>query len=380
MRPFRHLDWMLLLATLLLMAVGLLMVPSSTGHFGSFSQELLRRVCTSLVILVVAFFLPLGLMRKLTLAALAVSLVWLVLVLILGREVKGARLAYLGFQPAEVLRFSLVLYLADFLERKRQYVRSLSRGLLPVLLILAVSFVLLALQPNWGVAITLSILTCVILVAGGVPVRKLLLVGTLAVVAVGPMLWFTPYTRRRIETWYRGYVNPEANNHSVRESLIAIGSGGIWGKGIGSGRQRFLLPEADSDFIYAILAEEWGLGGALLVLVLYGVVGWRGLLIAERAPNRYGLLLAFGLTASILAYALLNIAISLGIIPTTGLPLPFVSYGGSSLLFNAVGIGVLLNLSRDSSGSGKCWTGFRDENLDRRWRNRRPPDAGNRPG
>lgn len=374
MSRFRHPDWTLLLATLILISIGLVMVPSSSGRVEYFHRELVR-IAPSLVLMMVVLWLPISWLRKTTSILLLSSLGLLVLVLILGRKVNGAKLAILGFQPAEVLRFGLVLYLADFLERKAWWTRRLSRGFLPVLLILAVSFVLMALEPNWGIAITVSLLACAILLVGGVPWKRLLVVGLLGGIVVGAILWSVPYTRARLATWYQGWTDPSRHNDSVRESLIAIGSGGIWGKGIGSSRQRFHLPEAHSDFIYAIVAEECGLGGALLVLGLYAVFGWRGLLIAQRAPNRYSLLLAFGLTSSVLLYAFLNVSIALGILPTTGLPLPFISYGGSSLLFNSVSVGILLNLSRECTDSGKPWAGFRDENIDRRWRNRWASDA-----
>ena len=214
-------------------------------------------------------------------------------------------------------------------------------------MITAIQFVLIMLEPDFGTGVALVFSVLVVLFAGGVHLGQLTMVGMMAAPVMVYFLMMKEYRVRRLFAFLDPWSDPTDTGWNVIQSLLAIGSGGLFGLGLGKSKQKFsYLPEHHTDFIFAILCEELGFLGGLFVVILYFIVAWRGLRIAMRAPDLYGTLLAIGITSMIAFQALLNIGVVTGSLPVTGIPLPFISHGGSSLLMSLAGVGILLNISR----------------------------------
>jgi cell division protein FtsW len=247
----------------------------------------------------------------------------------------------------EVAKLALVLYVAHFATRRGLGIRDLPRGVLPPLAIAAGLGILALLQPDMGSAIVLGGIAIGALFLGGARVTHLAAAVVLALPLVAAAVLAAPYRLQRVLAFLDPWRDPQGGGFHIIQSLLAFGSGGVVGVGLGASRQKFFyLPESHTDFIYAILGEELGLVGTLCLLVLFGLFVYRGLRIARAAPDRYGALLAAGITASITGQALLNMGVATGVLPVTGVPLPFVSAGGSSLAVTMVQVGVLLNISQ----------------------------------
>jgi len=282
--------------------------------------------------------------------------VGLVLVLVpgIGVERGGAR-RWLGFgplslQPSELAKIALVLYLAHSLVKKRERVTTFTLGVLPHCLVGGAVAGLALLEPDFGTAVLAGgVLVCMLFV-GGVPARYLLAPAVAAVPALAFLVMREPYRLKRVLAFLDPELDPLGINFQLKQSFIAFGSGGVWGVGLGESRQKmFYLPEAHTDFIYSVVGEELGLAGAVLVLGLFAIVGVRGFRIALRHPDPFASLLAFGLTLSLVLQAVVNVGVVLGCLPTKGLALPFVSYGGSAMMASLVQIGMLLALARETS-------------------------------
>lgn len=282
-----------------------------------------------------------------------VTLVLLILVLVpgLGREVNGAR-RWLGagplqFQPAEFMKSAFVIYLAYFLTEHKELVTNFKRGFLPPLLWLGLIFGLIMLQPDLGTGLAIGGTTLVLLFAGGASLWHLGGLVASGVPALLLLIWLEPYRARRLTAFLDPFADPQGAGYQIIQSLYALGSGGLFGLGLGRSRQKFwYLPEQHTDFIFAILGEELGFIGGSLVLVLYFFFIWRGLRIAMGAPDRFSGLLAVGLTGMIGVQVLINVGMVTSSMPITGIPLPFLSYGGSSLVPTLAAVGILLGISR----------------------------------
>ncbi len=250
-----------------------------------------------------------------------------------------------SLQPSELAKFAIVVFLAEELSRRRQVLHYFRSGILPVLFPVSVALFLILLQPNFGMVMGLGFVVVAMLVVAGVPVRHFLYIGVPAAAALGVLMVKSHHAYMRLKAFFtRG--DPLKEGYQITQSLIALGSGGIFGVGLGQSRQKiFYLPEAHTDFIYAVIGEELGLVGATAVLLAFAYIAWRGIRIALRAPDRFGAYLAFGITATILTFALINLGVVTRLLPTTGIPLPFVSYGGSQLVVHMFSVGVLLNIS-----------------------------------
>ena len=265
--------------------------------------------------------------------------------------VNGARrwikLAGFSAQPSEVAKLSLVLFLAHFLERRGGEEWSFWKTFMPCILALGVFAGLVAKEPDLGTALMLAIISLAICLTAGVRSRHLVYASVPALLFVGKMLIFTPFRWRRITSFIDPWADQQGAGYQVVQSLIALGSGGPHGLGFAQGRQKMLfLPFAHSDFIFAVIGEELGLIGTLIVVFVFAVFLWRGMRAALRAPDRFGMLLGLGIVVTIVAQALLNMSVVLALLPTKGIPLPFISYGGSSLVPTLTAVGVLLNLSQ----------------------------------
>jgi len=276
----------------------------------------------------------------------------LLLVAVFGfSPVNGARrwIKFSGFsaQPSEVAKLALAMFLAYFLERRAGQEESFWKTFLPCMLVLGMIAGLVAKEPDLGTALMLAIVCLTMCFAAGVRPRHMAYAAVPAFLFVGKMLIFTPFRMKRLAAFIDPWADAQGTGYQVVQSLIAVGSGGQHGLGFAQGRQKLLfLPFAHSDFIFAVIGEELGLIGALIVLLVFAVFLWRGMRAALRAPDRFGMLLGIGIVVGIVAQALLNMSVVLALVPTKGIPLPFISYGGSSLVPTLAGVGILLNISQ----------------------------------
>ncbi|HET8577550.1 MAG TPA: putative lipid II flippase FtsW, partial [Methylomirabilota bacterium] len=278
-------------------------------------------------------------LERLVVPLLVLSLVLLVLVLVppFGQEINGTRRWLRGgpisFQPVELAKFALVLYLASFLTRRPEAITSFSQGLLPALLVAGSMAGLTILQPDLGNSLALVILTLALVYLAGARVTHMLVVGAAALPAVAALVIMKPYRWRRMVAFANPWDDPQGAGFQIIQSFLALGSGGWLGLGLGESKQKlFYLPEPYTDFIFAIIGEELGLVGVTVILGLFAVLIWRGLRIGLRAPDPFGSYLALGLSLMLATQTLVNVGVVTGALPTKGLPLPFISFGGSALL------------------------------------------------
>ena len=265
--------------------------------------------------------------------------------------VNGARrwikLGGFSAQPSELAKLALAIFVAYVIDRRAGDEGSFWKTFVPCMFALAIFAGLVAKEPDLGTALMLAIIAFTMCFAGGVRPRHLALATVPALLFVGKMLIFTPFRMRRLIAFINPWADAQGTGYQVVQSLIAVGSGGQHGLGFAQGRQKLLfLPFAHSDFIFAVIGEELGLIGALIVMFVFTMFLWRGMRAALRAPDRFGMLLGIGIVVGIVAQALLNMSVVLALLPTKGIPLPFISYGGSSLVPTLAGVGILLNISQ----------------------------------
>ena len=280
----------------------------------------------------------------------------LVIVLVVGREIKGAtrwlNIGPLGVQPSELAKIAVILFIAALLERRMERIDEPAYALAPIGGVLGTIVGLIVLQPDLGTALSIAVIAAAMIFAAGISYRYIVAIALMAIPSLALMIYTAPYRMRRIQAYLDPWSDPLGSGYQVIQSMISVSVGGIFGRGLMDGLQKlFYLPEPHNDFIYAVVGEEFGLIGATFVLGCFLVIAWRGMRTALRAPDRFGSFLAIGLTTMVAFQALFNISVVLGLLPTKGIPLPFVSYGGSSLLINLVGMGILLNVSQHASGS-----------------------------
>ncbi len=287
--------------------------------------------------------------------ALGFQLLLLVAVFLMPRRHDTHRWFYAGplsFQPSELAKILLVVFFAYFLNRQRDAVNDFHHTLLPLGLVTGVTVLLILKEPDLGTSLAIVLIAATMLFASGLRLRYF----AVSVVAAIPMLYFVIFHVRYRLNRLLGFLHPQSDplgkGFQMLQSLIAVGSGGILGAGLMEGRQKlFFLPEPQTDFIYAVISEELGFIGAVVVVVLFAIVLWRGLRTAAYCSDGFGRLLAVGITVLLVGQALVNMSVVIGLLPTKGIPLPFVSYGGSSLLMNLIAAGVLLNISQHASGN-----------------------------
>jgi cell division protein FtsW len=256
----------------------------------------------------------------------------------------------LGIQPSELAKLAAIFFLADMLERRMQRINELGYGLLPIGIVVGALVGLIAIEPDFGTAMTLAVIAAVMIFAAGLSYTYVFGSILLALPLVATMAMSAGYRRRRLLAFMNPWEDPLGDGFQIIQSLIAVGTGGVTGKGLMSGVQKlFYLPEPHTDFIFSVISEELGLIGATLVVICFCIITWRGLRVALSAPDRFGAFLALGLTTMVAVQAFMNMSVVLSLMPTKGIPLPLVSFGGSSLLINLVGMGVLLNVSQHTS-------------------------------
>ena len=355
-------DTMLLGAVLGLLAIGVVMVYSSSSvvalmTYNDASYFMKRQIIWALLGLLAMMAAmhydheKLG-NRRIVAILLVVTLLLLIAVLIpgVGRTVNGARrwlrFGPLSFQPAELMKFTLVVYLSAYISSKKERIRNFLHGVVPGLLVAGLYLGLTLVQPDFGTVVAVGLVLLAMYFAGGAKIVHLVGLLLVAVPLGTAAIAMKAYRLRRFMTFLDPWADPQGAGHQIVQSFVAFGSGGVFGRGLGEGRQKLLfLPERHSDFIYAVIGEELGIIGALIVLLLFGLVLWRGMAIA-RSARGIGRMLALGFTLLITMQALFNMAVVTGIVPTKGISLPLVSYGGSALLVTLASVGVLLNISR----------------------------------
>jgi cell division protein FtsW len=287
----------------------------------------------------------------------AYGLLGLSVVLLLGvfafPPINGARrwLRFAGFsmQPSEISKLALAIFLARFLERRAGEEGAFRRTFAPAVAVTGLVALLVVAEPDLGTAMILAVICTVILFTAGARLKHMALAAAPALAGLAGLLIFVPWRLRRIMTFLDPWADPQGSGYQVVQSLVAVGSGGVHGLGFTEGRQKmFFLPFAHSDFIFAVVGEELGLLGGLAVIALFALFLWRGMRAALRAPDRFGMLLGMGIVTGIVGQALFNMSVVLALVPTKGIPLPFVSYGGSSLVPTLFAVGVLLNISQHS--------------------------------
>ncbi len=262
------------------------------------------------------------------------------------------KLRYFSIQPSELAKVSLVIFLAYFLERRAGEEGQFWTTFMPCALVTALLAGLVVIEPDLGTALMLGVVFVVIVYIAGARLKHLAIGAVPAVVALSGLLIFVPFRLRRLVTFLDPWADPQGSGFQVVQSLIAVGSGGPNGLGFAQGKQKMLfLPFAHSDFIFAVIGEELGLVGALAVIAVFALFLWRGIRTSLLAPDRFGMLLSLGLVIGIVTQALFNMSVVLSLVPTKGIPLPFISYGGSSLVPTLAAVGILLNISQQGVGS-----------------------------
>jgi len=356
----------LFMVTVILISIGVVMIYSASGIYAAERyKDSLFFLKRHISFIVVGSALALGIMlsdynylRRFAKPMVAAALVLLVLVLIphIGREVAGARrwfrFRFLSFQPSEFANLALVVYIADFICRKEAKIKSLFKGLFPAVAVLGVTALLILLQPDLGTTIALAAVVFIMLFVAGVPWRYLLFIFLGAGLMLYVLIVSEPYRMRRITAFLNPWADPRGSGFQIIQSQIAMGSGGIFGVGLGHSMQKlFYLPAAHTDFIFSIIGEELGLIGTLAVIAAFGVFAYAGMRIALDSRDPFGKLLAGGLTSMIVVQALMNMAAVTGLMPITGIPLPLVSAGGSSLTLTLACIGLILAVARNGGAT-----------------------------
>jgi cell division protein FtsW len=278
----------------------------------------------------------------------------------------------LSAQPSEIAKLSLAIFLAYFLSKRAGEEGSFWKTFLPCMIPLAVLAGLVVKEPDLGTALMLAIICLTICFAAGVRPRHVVYAAVPGLLFVAKMVIFTPFRWRRMATFLDPWADQQGSGYQVVQSLIAVGSGGPHGLGFAQGRQKLLfLPFAHSDFIFAVIGEELGLIGALIVVFVFAVFLWRGMRAALRAPDRFGMLLGIGIVVGIVAQALLNMSVVLALVPTKGIPLPFISYGGSSMVPTLAGVGILLNISQYAALGRRA--GVEQDDDEEEWEDQKRP-------
>lgn len=292
-------------------------------------------------------------LRRFARPLLWISIFLLILVMIpgIGREVSGARrwfrFKFISFQPSELMNLAMIIYVADFIARKDNLIKTFLKGFLPPIMALGVCAVLVLVQPDLGTTVAISFVVFLMLFVAGTRLEYLISIVLAAIPALYVLIFSVPYRRARVMAFLNPWMDPKGSGFQIIQSQVALGSGGIFGVGLGHSRQKlFYLPAAHTDFIFSIIGEELGLIGTLAVIALFIIFIQQGVKIIKNAPDRFGYFLALGLISMICVKAVINIGVSCGVLPTKGLPLPFISYGGSSFLFDMVSVGILINIAR----------------------------------
>lgn len=352
---------MLLLA---LIVFGLVMIASagiaySRTRFGDsyffFKHQLFYGILPGLFILFIVQKINYNFWKKISFPLFILSMIFLVMVFLpgFGSRVYGAsrwlQLGSFSFQPSEMLKLSIILYLAAWLENRLERVRDFYEGLVPFLAIVSLVSFLLVKQPDMGTLGVIILIAMSIFFISGARIFHMAAIAAAGFLSLVALIKFESYRMDRLTVFLHPEVDPRGIGYQINQALLAIGSGGIFGLGLGNSLQKFnYLPEPVGDSIFAIIGEELGMAGAVFLVALFVFLAVRGLKIAKNAPDRFSKIAATGIVSWVFFQSFINISAICGLIPLTGIPLPFVSYGGTSIIFLMVGMGILLNISKYS--------------------------------
>jgi cell division protein FtsW len=353
-------DFVLFITVITLLSIGVIMIFSASEYktlveyndsFYYFKKQLMWSLLGLLAMFIMMNF-DYRQLRLYILPFLVVSFILLVLVLVpsIGLEINGAR-RWIGgpipFAPAEFVKLCIIIFTAYGLSRERENIKRFTSGVLPYLAVMVLAAGLILMQPDLGTALSLAGIVFVMIFAAGAKLSHLGGIALAGVVAVVCAIIKEPYRLQRFIAFLNPWADPQGAGFHIIQGLYAIGSGGLFGLGLGQSKQKFLyLPENHTDFIFAIIGEEMGFIGASLVIMLFVLFIWRGMKIAVTSQDPFASLLATGITAWVGVQASINIGVVTGSLPVTGIPLPFISFGGTSLLFTMAAVGILLNISR----------------------------------
>lgn len=359
-RP-KSLDFILFFTVIALLSFGVVMVYSSSAvsayvNFNDtyyFFKRQIIWVTLGMFAMLFTLTIDYHVWRKLATPILISTIILLILVLIpgLGKVVNGARrwlgVGSLALQPSEIAKLGMVIFSSASLAKGQDKITSFKKGLVPQLAILLLVFGLILKEPDLGTALAIGGTMFILFFTAGAKLSHLASLGFVGVIGIIAAIILEPYRLKRLLAFSNPWADPLDTGYHIIQSLYALGSGGLFGVGLGRSREKFLyLPEPHTDFIFAILGEELGFIGKITVILLFFLFAWRGFKVAIGAPDLYGSMLAAGLTTMIIMQALMNIAVVTASMPVTGIPLPFISFGGSALIFTLAGVGILLNISR----------------------------------
>ena len=357
-------DRLLLAIVFTFVIVGIIMVYSSSSisaadRCGTDTYYLKKQIAFAAIgflMLFIARNIRYQLLKRFVYVILGLSIVSLVLLLIpgLGRTIGGAtrwlRVGPVSFQPSEFAKLGLVIFLAYSLSGKEDKMKSFSVGFLPHLLVTLFMAALVLAQPDFGTAMLMLMLFFVLVFAGGGRIKHLASFSALAAAGGYLLIISTHYRLDRLIAFRNPWKDASDTGYQITQSFLALGSGGLWGTGLGNGTQKlFYLPEPHTDFIFSILGEELGFAGACVIILLFGLLTYCGIKICLKAPDLFGTYLALGITAFIGLHAVINLGVVMGLLPTKGSTLPFISYGGTSLVINLTSMGILLNIASQPS-------------------------------
>ncbi|MFC1477404.1 putative lipid II flippase FtsW [candidate division KSB1 bacterium] len=362
------LDYALIVAVFILLTTGIVMVYSASsivaaedfGDANFFLKRHLIRVALGLILFAVALKIDYHFYQKISKIGLFFAIGLLLYVLIADAvSIKGAtRWISVGgftFQPSVFAQFALIFYMAEALVRKQDKLDDFFDGYLPLLIILCIVSVLILLEPDFSTTVIVTLLVFMMFFLGRVRIKHLAATCVAALPFFALAIATAPYRIKRLLSFLNPDADPSGSGYQLIQSKISLGNGGFLGVGIGHSKQKLhYLPEPFTDFIYAILGEELGFIGAIFVLFLFLIILWRGLTIAMNTSELYGKLVAAGITLSIVLTAFVNAGVVSGVLPTTGVPMPFISYGGTSLILTLTAIGVLLNISKSQTKNRNC--------------------------
>ena len=352
---------LLIISIIIITLFGALMIYSASSVWAEYKfndqykylkSQLIFLVLGYLIMILISKF-PYQNYKKLSNIIFLVTTSLLVLVLIpgIGTVRNGSRswfgLGGFGIQPSEFTKLSLIIFTAKYLENNERDLKSIKKGVLPILGVLLLVFALIMLEPDFGTGVVIVMTIVVLLFVSGVNLNFFVKIGILGLIGVVVLIIIAPYRTQRIISFLNPWSDPLGSGFQIIQSLYAIGPGGLLGLGLGNSIQKhFYLPEPQTDFIFSIISEEFGFLGILIVAVLFLTIITTSFKIATKCEDKFGKYLAFGITFSLAFQAMLNLMVVVGLIPVTGVTLPFLSYGGSSLLISLTSIGILLNINK----------------------------------
>ncbi|MFV8827645.1 putative lipid II flippase FtsW [Alkalihalobacterium sp. APHAB7] len=354
-------DWLLIVVTALLSIFGLIMVFSSsyvwalyqTGDFYFFIKRQSMWFFMGIFVFFIVMHIPFQLYRKLSAVIILGSIVILTAVLFFGHEVYGAqrwiRIGPLNIQPSEFVKLGMIMYLASVYSKKQAYIDQFIKGVMPPLIVVTIVLALIVRQPDLGTATSILLVTILIVFFSGAKIKHLILLGMSGVAVFVIAVLAAPYRMKRITSYLDPFADAAGDGYQILQSYIAIAHGGLSGAGLGQSVQKLMyLPEPQTDFILAIISEELGLLGVAFVFACYTIIFFKGVMAGIRCKNPFGSLLAFGIVFQIGIQIVFNVGAVSGLLPITGIPLPFISNGGSSLLVSMISVAVLANISRQN--------------------------------